>query len=61
MQLLCTEERHSSGGPGHFVLARSEEALPALIDEYGGRVQLIYLEMIMQELIQFNDCKRAVA
>lgn len=44
MQLLCTEERHTSGGPGHFLLARSEDALPELIRDYGGRVQLIYLD-----------------
>lgn len=44
MQLLCTEERHASGGPGHFILARSEDALPGLIQDYGGQAQLIYLD-----------------
>lgn len=44
MQLLCTEERHTSGGPGHFLLARCEDALPGLIQDYSGRVQLIYLD-----------------
>lgn len=44
MQIHCTEERHPSGGPGRFLLTRSEDALPALIHEYGGKVQLIYLD-----------------
>lgn len=44
MQLTCTEEVHEYGGPGRFLLSRSEDALPGLIEEYGGSVQLIYLD-----------------
>lgn len=36
-------------------------ALKALETEYAGQVKCIYIEMIIPKLIQFNDCKRAVA
>lgn len=36
-------------------------ALSSLIKRYEGKVNLIYIEMIIPKLIQFNDCKRAVA
>ncbi len=44
MQICCTEERQPSNAPGLFLLTRCEDALPELIREYGGRVQLIYLD-----------------
>ena len=44
MRIYCKAEHHDVGGPGTFFLARSEKMLPALIDAYGGRVQLIYLD-----------------
>ncbi len=44
MRIVCTEEVLPSGGPGRFVLARAEEAVQALAAEYGGKVQLIYLD-----------------
>ena len=37
------------------------DVLKLLRETYLNRVKMIYIEMIMQELIQFNDCKRAVA
>ena len=44
MRIYCKSEQHDIGGPGSFFLARSEKLLPALIDAYGGKVQLIYLD-----------------
>ncbi|MBQ6146063.1 MAG: site-specific DNA-methyltransferase, partial [Clostridia bacterium] len=44
MRIYCKAEHHDIGGPGSFFLARSEKQLPALIREYGGKVQLIYLD-----------------
>ena len=44
MRIYCTSERHTSGGPGEFLLARAEEALPGLIDTYRGRAQVVYLD-----------------
>ena len=44
MRIYCKSEHHEIGGPGSFFLARSEKQLPALIDAYGGKVQLIYLD-----------------
>ena len=44
MRIRCTEELHQNGGPGRFIHARAENVLDQLIDEYGGTVQLIYLD-----------------
>ena len=44
MRIYCKAEQHEIGGSGSFFLARSEKQLPALIDAYGGKVQLIYLD-----------------
>ena len=44
MRIYCKAERHDVGGPGSFFLARSEKQLPSLIETYGGKVQLIYLD-----------------
>ena len=44
MRIYCKAEHHDIGGPGSFFLARSEKQLPALIEAYGGKVQLIYLD-----------------
>jgi len=44
MRFYCTAERHEAGGPGLFYLARSEKQLPSLIQSFGGKVQLIYLD-----------------
>lgn len=44
MKIVCTSERHANGGPGEFRLARAEEALPGLLEQYRGRVQLVYLD-----------------
>ena len=44
MRIYCKSEQHEVGGPGSFFLARSEKQLPKLIDEYGGKIQLIYLD-----------------
>lgn len=35
--------------------------LSSLLVKFEGQVRLIYIEMIIPKLIQFNDCKRAVA
>lgn len=44
MRIPCTCERQSSGGPGRFILARAESIMDELIAQYGGKVQLIYLD-----------------
>ena len=44
MRIYCKTEQHDIGGPGSFFLVRSEKLLPKLIDEYKGKVQLIYLD-----------------
>ena len=44
MRIHCSEELHPHGGPGRFLLSRAEDALPALLADYRGRVQLIYLD-----------------
>lgn len=44
MRVNCTQERHETGGPGVFYLARAEEILPELLNEYEGKVQLVYLD-----------------
>jgi len=42
MDAVC--ERHANGGPGEFILARAEDALPSLLESQRGRVQLVYLD-----------------
>ena len=44
MRIYCKAEQHEIGGPGTFFLARSQKLLPRLIEEYAGKVQLIYLD-----------------
>lgn len=44
MRIYCKAEHHEIGGPGTFFLARSEKLLPKLIEEYKGKIQLIYLD-----------------
>lgn len=36
-------------------------ALTSLLEKYEGKIKMIYIEMIMQELIQFNDYKKLAA
>jgi DNA modification methylase len=44
MRIFCTSERHASGGPGEFILARAEDALESLLERYRERVQVVYLD-----------------
>ena len=44
MRVNAVCERHANGGPGEFILARAEEALPALLESHRGRVQVVYLD-----------------
>ena len=44
MRIICTSERHASGGPGEFILSRAEDALETLLAQYRGRVQVVYLD-----------------
>lgn len=44
MRIYCKAEQHDVGGSGSFFLARSEKLLPSLIETYGGKVQVIYLD-----------------
>lgn len=37
------------------------EVLKLLQKSYHGKVKMIYIEMIIPKLIQFNDCKKAAA
>ena len=36
-------------------------ALKALLPQYEGKIKCIYIEIIMQRLIQFNDCHRSLS
>ncbi|MDL2234812.1 site-specific DNA-methyltransferase [Christensenellaceae bacterium OttesenSCG-928-L17] len=40
----CTKEMQPFGGPGRFLLGRSEDLLPGLLQTHAGKVQLIYLD-----------------
>ena len=44
MRVFCTSEQHANGGPGEFILARTEDALKDLLASYRNRVQVIYLD-----------------
>ena len=44
MRIQCTEELHDNGGPGVFMLGRAEALLPSLVEQYAGKVQMIYLD-----------------
>ena len=44
MLLDGVEERHSVGGPGTFLLGKAETLAKELLDEYRGKVRLIYLD-----------------
>ena len=44
MRITCTEELHQGGGPGRFLLGKAEDVSAQLLDEYAGKVQLIYLD-----------------
>ena len=44
IRMNVTSERHVNGGPGEFILAKAEEALPSLLESHRGRIQLIYLD-----------------
>lgn len=44
MRIYCTEERHSIGGPGLFLLGRAEEKAEQLLKTHRGKVRLIYLD-----------------
>ncbi len=44
MRIQCTEELHDNGGSGVFRLGRAEALLPTLVEQYAGKVQLIYLD-----------------
>ncbi|MEN6634886.1 MAG: site-specific DNA-methyltransferase [Clostridiaceae bacterium] len=44
MRVFCTTEQHANGGPGEFILARTEDALKDLLASYRNRVQVIYLD-----------------
>ena len=44
MRVFCTEEFHSSGGDGSFILAKAEDVLSSLLAQYEGSVRLIYLD-----------------
>lgn len=52
LRMEYTAEIHSTGGPGLFIFGRAEESGERLLTEYRGKVQLIYLEIILPSLIQ---------
>jgi adenine-specific DNA-methyltransferase len=54
-----TEE--DNGSENMIIHGDNLEALKSLLPKYEGRIDCIYIEMIIPKLIQFNDCKRAVA
>lgn len=40
----CVEERHAIGGDGQVYLARFEDIAGRLVEEYGGRARVVYLD-----------------
>ena len=44
MQIVCTQEAHTFGGPGIFYLGKAEELEQQLLAAYRGKVRLIYLD-----------------
>ena len=63
-RILLEDKSKSYGDPAsENMLIHGDNliALKALQQDFAGKVKCIYIEMIMQELIQFNDCKRAAA
>lgn len=44
-----------------YIVGDNIDALKHLLSSYAGEIKCIYIEMIIPKLIQFNDCKRAVA
>ena len=68
--VYCEKEVHELGGPGIFFLGDAQNILHSLLDEYKGRVQLIYLDPPFEEetyrlnsttsiqLSSLNSCNR---
>ena len=44
MQIVCTQEAHTFGGPGVFYLGKAEELEQQLLAAYRGKARLIYLD-----------------
>ncbi|MCG1024563.1 hypothetical protein [Dehalobacter sp.] len=53
-----TEEEITDGNK--IIRGDNLEALKALLPQYEGKIKCIYIEIIMQRLIQFNDCQRSL-
>lgn len=70
-KILVNAKRYTEGGVEDSAEFSEEDnlilkgnnllGLHALKSKYAGKVKLIYIEMIIPKLIQFNDYKRAVA
>ena len=57
--LLHTPDRDYGDPAAENMLIHGDNllALKALEQEFAGQVKCIYIEIIMQRLIQFNDCR----
>lgn len=44
-----------------YIVGDNLEVLKLLQETYLGKIKMIYIEMIIPKLIQFNDCKKAAA
>ena len=60
--LLHTPDRDYGDPAAENMLIHGDNllALKALEQEFAGQVKCIYIEIIMQRLIQFNDCRRSL-
>ena len=53
-RIPCLGERLTVAGGGRFLLERAQDTAEALLGDYEGRAQLIYLDITFEDLIQFN-------
>lgn len=54
----CLPENSSS--ENIYISGDNLDGINHLLKSYSGRVKCIYIEIIMQRLIQFNDCRRSL-
>lgn len=55
-------QHNEDNGSGNMIIHGDNlEALKALLPRYEGKVKCIYIEIIMQRLIQFNNYRRSLS
>lgn len=55
------QHEEDNGSENMIIHGDNLEALKTLLPKYEGRIDCIYIEIIMPKLIQFNDCEKAAA